>query len=154
MGGPFSNWRRCPSEYGGTTWLRCRSTKCSIPTLLWQYSRYLSSLPRIGGDHYNDRSWYWTIQESAGAWRSIRFIRRWGGHCWDGTIGVSVDGRTRSVDKEPTSILLLLSLKKLVKQQKRKAYEILRKRERLQKSEKEGRTKVADEHGKEVPCRI
>ena len=59
-------------------WLSMGSPRnAPIPTVLWQYSQHLSSLQELG-DHYNDRSWYWTIQESMTLGQISRFIRRWG----------------------------------------------------------------------------
>ncbi len=79
-------------------WLSMGSPrKCSIPTtLLWQYSQHLSNLPRIEGIITMIALGIGPFQESMTLCEISRFIRRWGDSYTNGTIGVSVDGRTRS----------------------------------------------------------
>ena len=139
------------SAGGGTMWLSMGSPrKCSIPTLLWKYSQHLSSLPRIG-DHYNGRSWYWTIQESMTLWPSIQIYSwRWGDSYWNGTVGVSVDGRTRS---EVTEQIALTSQPEEAREEGNREglarAEDLRTLARNQKKQNKG-----GRWTRKVPCRI
>ena len=59
----FSNWKMRSQQVRVEVPCGCQgqSAKCSTPTHLpWQYSNTHQAYQELG-DHYNDRSWYWTI---------------------------------------------------------------------------------------------
>ena len=99
--------------------------KCSIPTLLGNILITYQAYQELG-DHYNDRSWYWTIS------RINDLVAKYPDLFEDGAIRTEME-RLESQwmveqdlsDKE--QLPLLLSLKKRVRSQQRKAWQELRK---------------------------